>query len=174
MPTETTGLSCRRTFLTQNFLGLIYILTKTPNTQTQPRSARSSAAEESLWTPPLLTWKQIKISAMGVRSRTSYGTSRGFDTRAPVIESGGRPRTHRNGHAPIVRCARAVLVPRDSGGEILNLVWSHRRRRRRPTSSRCRRHDRARVYAPRERGLLWSFWNVTRRRRTDLFSPLPL
>lgn len=31
-----------------------------------------------------------------------------------------------------------------------------------------------RVYAPRERGLRWSFWNVTRRRRTDLLSPQPL
>ena len=38
----------------------------------------------------------------------------------------------------------------DSGGKILNLMWSRRWRRRRPTSPRCRRHDQARVYAPRE------------------------
>ena len=41
----------------------------------------------------------------------------------------------------------------------LILMWSRRRRRRRPTSPRCR-HDQARVYAPRERAVA-----VPRRRR---------
>ena len=40
----------------------------------------------------------------------------------------------------------------DSGGEILNLMWSRRGRRRRPTSPRCRRHDHESLRASRAHG----------------------